>query len=369
MKKIGIITFHDAHNYGATLQCMALTKFLKENNKDAEVTVINYKNKKITFDYRLIKIDTTNLKTILKSSLSSFLFFLKNRERINNYNQYINKNLPLSKECKTKKEIEEIVKDYDLLVTGSDQIWNPSLTGGIDEIYFLNFKTNAKKISYAASLGSNKMEDNIERYKKLLQEINEISVREVDGCKIIEKITNRDIQNVLDPTLLVSSEFWREKIEKQYSNSNYIFVYIPGNFKEFPRLVNYVSETTNKKIIHFRKSNMEYKNVLKNNYTAMPDEFLNCLYHSDLVIASSFHAVVFSIIFHKNFWVIAPKDNKSRINSLLEKLGLQDRIITKVEEIQNRDIEEKIDFKSVDKELEKLREESAEWLNYASKLE
>lgn len=361
MKKIGIITFHRAHNYGATLQCMALSDILKENAKNYEIEVVNYCNKKIDSDYALFRIDKTNYKTIIKSFASSIIYFVKNINRRKKYIKYINNHLTMSREI--YEENDNIFSEYDILICGSDQIWNPKLTGKIDNIYFLNVPSNAKKISYAASLGSNKLVDNVEKYRELINGIQSISVRELDGCKKVKNLIKRDIKNVLDPTLLLNGEKWHKYVgNKLKYNDKFIFVYSPNNINEYKDVVNYISEKLSMGIINFSKKNIGFKNVIKNMYCSDPSDFLECIMKSDYVVVTSFHAVVFSILFHKKFWVISPKDNNSRVNTLLSLLGIENRSFESIEELQKIDLEENIDYKEVDKKLESLRNDSLQWL-------
>lgn len=365
MKKIGIITFHNAHNYGATLQCYALSEAIKEISQDFYVSVINYINCNIESAYKVIRLDTKNVKSLIRTMITSIVYLPKNIRRRKKYNQYIIKNLNLTQKCYTVEEVEELVKDYDFLVVGSDQIWNKNLTGFIDRVFYLDFKTKAKKVSYAASLGSSKLDEDIDSYKKMLNDFDEISVREKDAVTIVEKLSNKKVEEVLDPTLIIDRSKWKELMGKRKIKDKYIAVYTPNSIKEFPQMVNYFSDKCNLKIVNFKKSNINYKNVLKNVYTAEPSEFLNYIAYSEYVIATSFHAVVFSLIFHKKFWVLLPKDNASRVKNLLDLVGLTDRYIFSSEDLTKKDLTKEIDYGLVDKKIEKLKHKSIEFLKSA----
>lgn len=363
MKKIGILTFNRAHNYGASLQCLALEKFIEKTDDTVTVKVINYANKKIDYDYSLFRIDYTSFFTVIKSFISSLVFLNKNIKRRKIYKKYIKEHLDCTSVCKNIKDVEKIVYDYDYIIAGSDQIWNPNLTGGIDDVYFLNFDTKAKKIAYAASLGKNKMNDNIKKYKDLLSSFDIISVRELDGCDIVGKILNENIKNVIDPTMLLEYSDWIKYINaKKIVDYDYIFTYTPNNLVEFNEIVNYTSNRLNLGIINFKKKNVGLENVKKNMYCSDPNAFLNYLFYSNIVVTTSFHAVVFSIIYNKKFWVLSPKDNSSRVDSLLKKLGLENRSIHSLEELKSKDILQEINFKEVEKKLKNLREDSQRWL-------
>ena len=357
-KKIGIITFQNAYNYGATLQCIALQETLKNINKNNEVYVIDYRNQTIDNSYKAFSFNSGN---IFKSIVKGLIFLPQTIKRNKKYSKFLKEKLNLTKECHNKKEVEEITKSFDVLISGSDQVWNGEATGGIDPIYFLNFKTDAKKISYAASLGSNKMEDK-EYFYKLLSPFDSISVREKDGCEIVEKICGKKVENVLDPTLIIDSNYWLQFVNNNIQYSNYIFSYSPNKSVKFPELVNYVSNTNNNKVINVYRDNIGYKNILKNANTSDPYEFLNLIYNSNIVITTSFHATVFSIIFKKNFWVLSPSNNKSRIYTLLSLLGIEERSLDSIETLKSKDINEKIDYETVEKRLEELKKDSINWL-------
>ena len=129
LKKIGILTFHRAHNYGASLQCLALQKFIEDNVKGAEVKIINYANKKIDYDYSLFRLDMTSIYTFIKSFASSLIFMRKNLQKRKIYNRYINYYLECTSLCDNVKDVEKVTSDYNYIIAGSDQIWNPNLTG------------------------------------------------------------------------------------------------------------------------------------------------------------------------------------------------------------------------------------------------
>lgn len=363
LKKIGILTFHRAHNYGASLQCLALQKFIEDNVKGAEVKIINYANKKIDYDYSLFRLDMTSIYTFIKSFASSLIFMRKNLKKRKIYNRYINYYLECTNLCDNVKDVEKVTSDYNYIIAGSDQIWNPNLTGGIDDIYFLNFKTKAKKIAYAASLGKNKMDDNKMVYKKLLQNFDSISIREIDGCSIVSNILGTNIKNVIDPTMLLEYNDWKKYIKPEKPvDFKYIFVYTPNNIIEYNDVVNYASKTLGLDVINFKKKNIGLNNVRKNLFCSDPNDFLNYLYYSNIVIVTSFHAVVFSIIFRKKFWVLSPEDNSSRVATLLKKLGLENRSIKSLDDFKLKNISEQIDFETVNNKLNCLRIESKKWL-------
>ena len=151
-KKIGIITFHSAHNYGAVLQAFASQKFLEKSGYNTEI--INYRNPKIDKNFRIFNIDNSNIKKLLKSIIRDTLFLFKNIKKYNNFEKFINKNFNLTLRYNSEEELKNNPPKEDIYITGSDQVWSYYLLGKLEDSYTLNFgDNNVKRISYAASAG------------------------------------------------------------------------------------------------------------------------------------------------------------------------------------------------------------------------
>lgn len=367
MKKIGILTFHNAYNYGAVLQCYALQKSIA--NKNLKVEIINYNDLKIVDAYKFFPKNNRNLKTYIKSLIKFFLYYKKTHKRYKNFDKFISNKYILSEKKYTKEELlqEELFK-YNCIITGSDQVWNISIVGEISDIYTLNFgKNNINRISYAASVGDSSLViKNKEIYEKKLSILNYISVREEDAKKELEKIIDKPITVVLDPTLLLTQNDWNQEIQSmQAIKEKYILAYVVEPDDEYIKIVNDLSEKTGFKIIHFGKRNTGYKNVLKSAYTEGPLEFINYIKNAEYVVATSFHATVFSIIFHKKFFIIPHKKTGSRVTNLLDKLGIENRTFNTLEEFQGIDYNFETNWDNVEDKLEKERKKSLKWLEKA----
>ena len=365
-KKVDIITFQCAHNYGAILQVYALQQTIEKMSKKVEI--INYKNKIIEQQYKVINVDKKNLKNFLKSIVSAILFFQKRYKRYENFEKFIKERLTLTKVYKNEEVLKNDFPIADIYVTGSDQVWNSKITYGLQDAYTLNFgKKNIKKISYAASVGDSSLViKNKEIYEKKLSILNYISVREEDAKKELEKIIDKPITVVLDPTLLLTQNDWNQEIQSmQAIKEKYILAYVVQPDDEYIKIVNDLSEKTGLKIIHFGKRNIGYKNVLKSAYTEGPLEFINYIKNAEYVVATSFHATVFSIIFHKKFFIIPHKKTGSRVTNLLDKLGIENRTFNTLEEFQGIDYNFETNWDNVEDKLEKERKKSLKWLEKA----
>lgn len=358
MKKIGIITFHNAQNFGAVMQSFALQKFL---SKDYETYLINYSNKNILKNYKLIKI---RKKKPITSIISSICNLKKNISRKKYYKDFMDKYFNLTEKYNDIDELKKNYPKFDVYITGSDQVWNSHITKGLEDSYTLNFGDNKiKKISYAASVGDERLIDiNKDEYRNKLNHLNAISIREETTKELLQKYINQNIDVVLDPTLLLDKQIYEDIIkEKTNVKENYIFIgdVVPNS--EYLKIAEYLSEKTKMKKVYTSEKE-KINNELINCYNKGPLEFLSYLVNSKYIVTNSYHVIIFSIIFQKDFWVCPPENNSSRIVNLLKKLGIENRIINSLSEFKNIDYNQKIDYNKVKNKLETERKKSIDWL-------
>ena len=361
-KKVGIITFHNAHNYGAMLQVFALQRILMEKY---DTKIIDYRNEGIEKTYKVIRINKKNVFTRMKSIIASVIFYRKNKKRYQRFNEFLKDNLSLTRRYDSEEELQENPPKLDIYITGSDQVWNYEISAQKIDSYTLNFGTeDTKKISYAASIGRDTFdEEHKEHYKDNIERLNAISVREEKAKQYLETMIKKDIQIVLDPTLLIKKQKWEGLFDLQNKEKEkYIFAYILTEDPEYYKVIEDLSKKTGLKVIHVSKRNRGIKNILRNAYSDGPIEFLRLIKNAEYVVATSFHATVFSIIFHKKFWVIPPKKTSSRITDLLKMLKIENRAFNKFEDFKYRNYDEDIDYDIVDKKLEEERNKSLDWL-------
>lgn len=365
MKKIGIVTFHRAHNYGATLQAYALEKILEE--KEYEAKFINYINYEIDKQYKILKIDKRNILSIFKSIISSIIYFYKNKKRFNNFNNFIKKNLKIIGKYNSVNELKNNPPELDCYITGSDQVWNPDITKGLSDAYTLNFGSDKiNRVSYAASIGKSSLGQ--EDYKTKLSKLNYISVREKTAKDLLEPVLNRKIEVVLDPTLLISGKEWEKEFDLSNNvNEKYILTYYVEENEEYVKIVNELSRKTNLKVINFEKRDRHnYVNFMKSAYTEGPEEFVRLIKNAEYVVTTSFHATVFSILFHKRFFVVPHKTTGSRVTDLIDKLHIKNRIYYTIDEFKAyTNYKEEVDYTESDKNLLEEREKSINFLEEA----
>lgn len=362
-KNIIIVTFNKAHNYGAMLQEYAL---LKKTSELGNSKVLNYNDFNIAKNYKYIGLGYGSFLSRLKMIIKYIIFFNINRKRYYAFDDFEKKFIRLTqKECSSIEDIDSCIKNIDILITGSDQVWNPQITNGLSDIYALNFgKKDIKRISYAASLGSSKIDKKMQNeYKDKISKLDCISVREESGAKALKNvIKNKEIDVTLDPTLLLEKSDWDKIADDGIKEKNkYILAYIVQKNFEQIKIVNKISEETGLKVIHFEKIG-RYENILRSAYTSGPQDFVSLIKNAEYVVTTSFHATVFSIIFNKKFWVVPHKVTGCRVTDLLNKLGISNRSVSTLEEFNKKDYNENIDYKKVNEILEKEREKSIKWL-------
>lgn len=370
-KKIGIVTFHNAHNYGAMLQAFALLNILKKYDQ-YESEIIDYYDKKLYGDYKIIRPVTNDLGLSIKRFLIDVAKFDKKVMRYKRFNKFINSKCNLSKRYNSEEALKNENLDYDILITGSDQVWNTSIVGNLSDIFTLNFgKDNINRISYAASVGNIKFIDNeINIFKEKLNIIDSISVREAEMKDKIENLLDKEVEVVLDPTLLLTKEEWEAEIKVECDiKEDYILAYDVAPDDEYRNIVNDLSKRTGLKVIYFNIRNHGYINGLKSAYITDPLDFVRYIKNAKYVVTTSFHATVFSIIFHKKFFVIPHKNTSSRVTNLIDKLEIKNRIFYKVDDFRKIDFNFMTEWELVDKKLNLERNKSIEWLENALLLE
>lgn len=368
MKKIGILTFHNAYNYGAFLQCFALQEVLK-SLKYNNVEIVDYHNERICDSYRFFPKGHKSIKQKMRDCMKFILYGNKIKKRYKKFDNDIKNRLIISeKQYITPEEIEQISYDYSILIAGSDQIWNRKITGVLSDAYTLNFKNqDIKKISYAASIGDASLVGKYQNeYKEKISKINYISVREDSAKTELKKIIPDDISVVLDPTLLLSKDEWNKYVN-DFKNEKYILAYVVAPDAEYMRIVNDLANKTNLKVIFFDIRNHGYKSNKKceSAYEKGPLDFIDYIKNAEYIVTTSFHATVFSIIFNKKFFIVPHKETGSRVTNLLEKLEIYGRIFSSYEEFKNINYEFETDWKKVDEKLEYERKMSIEWLKNA----
>jgi hypothetical protein len=372
MRKVGILTFHAAYNYGAVLQAYALKEKIKSLGYDCRI--INFRTKKQIKKYSVINTSKINKATLAKN-IQNIFYAKQIKKRNSNFEKFIGNSLDVyPKNWIDEESLENTIKEFDFVVCGSDQIWN--ISEKVDDksmCYFLDYKGNFKKISYAASFGDSikDIEEEKERFLPLLKDFSNISVRENDaqeflnGNGIISELT-------LDPTLLMNKEEWKKVIKDVKINEPYILYYSVNSRKYSIDLTKRISkELGGIKVINLVLHPKSAFSGFENKIDYAPEEFLALINNAKMICTNSFHGTVFSIIFEKPFVAMFDmKDEKivkeQRKYTLLKELGLEDRIYTSKSEINIQEML-KVNYKESKERLERLRNKSLKYIKESLK--
>ncbi|HEX9062535.1 MAG TPA: polysaccharide pyruvyl transferase family protein, partial [Clostridia bacterium] len=300
-------------------------------------------------------------KAKLKNFVNQNINAILSIKRKKNFRLFLEKHLKCTKErFHNAAELYKSAPHADIYITGSDQVWNDEILGQYDEGYLLSFvKSDSLKVSYAASIGKDIIShEYANKLRPFLESFDYISVREETAKKALENVGLNNITQVLDPVFLLDTKMY-EEILTEPAIDDYVLIYCFNSNKECYDLANLLARNNKLKTISLNgwtnKFNTDY---LVN--TASPSEFLGYLKNARYVVTNSFHGTAFSILFEKEFYVIPPKSNSSRMESLLNAAGLQDRIIT-----SNTTIEDmaSIDYSLAKQQLSNDIELSKDFLN------
>lgn len=363
MKKIGIITFHNTRNYGASLQMFALFKYLQRQGHEVEIIdYVSNISKHYNVVFPMFRKNLIEYTKQLKYNLSHHKELVHKKSLFEEFNR---KYIKLTaKKYRNTISLKLMPPDEDIYITGSDQVWNTTLIGKVDDGYLLNFgKKETKKISYAASIGSDKLD---ERYRKklisLISKLDKVSVRENSAKLVLSKYMDKQVSVVTDPVFLLTSEQWEEALGlTDKTNEKYIFVYLVVSSQEVVDLVNEISVNTGYPIYCINHDS-RYKNVGRIIDDADPRKFVECIKNAEYVISNSFHATAFSIIFNRKFLVVRHKTLNARIDDLLQMVNLQCRQIMKPDDLLGIDWKKEIDYSVISANLNTNIENAKEYL-------
>lgn len=326
--KIKILTYHRAHNYGAVLQAFALKEIIKDLGY--EVEIIDYWSWNHQGDYQLIpKFRRSSIRSTLSSFIQLLVKIIPILARRYRFNFFIRNFLVQRSGIIRLKEDLEMIQS-DLIVLGSDQIWRKSNyadTPDYEWEYFGDyFGPKTSLISYAASMGvvsSSKTE--ITNIIKRLKKFKKISVRELNLKETLLKNGLDNVKQVLDPCFLLGKDQWTKIFNLHSTDEKYILVY---NLRESKKIDLQAKEISNQLGFKIIRITGNANNWYLTNYTLQgsgPIGFLNLIKNAQFVISSSFHGVVFSIIFERQFLAMDMEPNSSRVTSLLDGLKLSER--------------------------------------------
>lgn len=333
MGRVGVITWYSGPNYGTNLQAIALQKVIGKLGYYPEL--INFVPPEIPQKKRKIisKIKSFIPNQILKMKHviveNKFGEAISNRDK--KLNQAIEENCKLSTFIGNDQEYVEICNFYNMLIFGSDQIWNPNW---FHPFYYADYeKIKTPRIAYAPSIGVTKIRDDvIESYKNALNHFSSIAVREDSGVELLNQITGRECTKVVDPTLLLTAHEWDDVFKIRNTKDEYVLFYLlKDNRNHINAVIKFAKENNLKlKIIPYQNDTYLIDGEIFAD--AGPKEFIELIRNAKYVITDSFHGMVFSIIYKKQFYALTRFDDKSqesqnsRVYQIINEYGLQNRL-------------------------------------------
>lgn len=353
MKKIGILTHHYIHNYGAFLQGYALQEALKELYPNDEVYMIDYVNKKHAIKNTLGWYRYNPKKDSLKSYIQKTKIpkIFKGIQK-----KYYN----LTTRVHNVDELNEL--GLNAIVVGSDEVWHYEDIAKHPMKFGYGVKVD-KLISYAPSTGSSNVNENIPDYvKEGMKNFTALSARDDNAEALIRNVLRKEATRVLDPTLLYEFPEYKSKFVDYIKSQKYILMYYCDN----------LPESIKDKIIEYAEKNGfkifgagEYKKWFTETFVDIdPFEWVEMFRNAQFVFTGTFHGAVFSIKSRKNFYAYLTNPSRvKKVKSLLRQLDIENRILSN-ENTDERfnDIELNIDYNDVFNKINEAKEKSTEFL-------
>lgn len=357
--RVGILTFHHTYNYGASLQAFALQTYLESLGH--EVFIINYLNDKMYEEFRFSVFSKKHSLRYNLLKLYNVPSQLRKRKRFDSFDKnylHITK-----KRLRTSEELSALLKDFDRIVVGSDQVMN--LVGtGFDYNYYLDFDIPSyKKATYAPSFGLQNLDEDIKKkIAELLSDIKYLNSREENGTELIKELTGRDTPLVCDPTFLLEKEQWERYAILPKLKQPYVLIY---SFNAYPAIEKAAMEKAKEIggiVVDIHRFIPQYKKGYCLKRDIGPLEMIGLLLGASYVFTNSFHGAAISLNFNKNVIIFKhPIDeSKGQFNSnlrlitLARVLGIEDRLVSLNETTPSGDI----DYTTVNERLGVWRRDS-----------
>lgn len=356
---------HRGNNTGSALQTYALSEAIKKTGNTPYI--LDYIPERINFSknikhclHTLVKRNTLKTKY---NALRSLAILLSDQII---YGKFFRQNINLTHTVHSIEEIARTNLQYDIYMTGSDQVWNSTHNQGIEYVFYLDFVPDGyPRIAYAASFGKEHLDDwEIPETKRLLEHYIAISVREQSGVTILKSL-GLDGKHVLDPTFLLTKEEWMQRIPSIDNTEKYLLIYsVEPNKEELIKYAGKIAQTLELKVYIIDWGVKKYHGTDKLLSFLDPMQVIAYFAHAEYIIASSFHGTAFSVNFNKQFISIAPKRFSTRVKSLLGLIGLSGRLMDS-DTFDSAAAMKPIDYAPVNERLSSERQKSYLFLTNA----
>lgn len=325
MRRIGLVTYHMPFNHGARLQAFALQTAIE--NTGCACEIINYKIAPKPSRGLLPSVAAARC----FSTLVNIWFGQRIRKCEAAFEQWATNHYHLTPAPGSEQELSELAQNFDGFVCGSDQLWRNPSRG----FYYLAFAPEGKrKIAYAPSFGRIQYTSDEERVIKAhADSFHSLSARETDGAEFLARLTGHEVPSVLDPTLLHSTDFWRKQAVPSGRKlpDRFILVFTVQNTMPCYRVAVELGRRRGLPLVAVDTARrLVWNPSLTNAFDSGPGEFLNLLDRAEFVVTTSFHGTAFAVNYGKPFLTVcqgSARNVNSRMTSLAEKLGFQERLI------------------------------------------
>lgn len=389
MKSIGIVTIHNSqNNYGGVLQSYALYHYLETLGYCVEIIDLHRPNNKdFVFSYKYPMI---RQRVGIRTKVKGFFYHCLGRRKPYNKNfkpdwnpvagerfEAFNSQIKLSRPYSYIPDLYSKPPKYDIYISGSDQLWNPT-QGYCLEPYFLTFvkEKGSVKVSYGTSIGIGDLLPKEKRlFAKWLKSYDRISVREIQAQRLLSTITGREIERVPDPTFLLERDEWLS-IGRKPVGEEYVLVFSLGRQKEIlNKAVEIAGELGLKvKVIDQNFPSKDIHPLVEIEAEVGPCEWIGLIREAKLVLTDSFHCTVFSLITNtNNFYTRVGKEDLrgSRIEDLLGIYNLQDHIVSSMDELPSTSClaESSLDYVKINETMRKEQRIGRDFIDKILKIE
>lgn len=367
MKRVGILTFHKSINYGSVLQAFALSKLLESKGYDVEI--IDYEPASYSSQYRIFEKAESIRNIAANIRRLSILDILWRQKR--GFENFRNKHITISKKKFTAQNTASDLNNlYDVIICGSDQIWNVRAKD-CDPIFFLPGLRGCKKIAYAASLNTASYNEVCceEKLRKAILDFEYVSIREHSGAKKLEIFlkSDKEIKVQPDPTILQNKNTFEKVASGRIVKEPYIFMYCANYQESTIRAAQKMSEKLSKPVytVLVCRSATQITQLKRAGIRIVrgrnrPEDFISFVMNADLILSDSFHGTAFSIIFEKNFFSINDAiDGRfvddERICNILDEMEIKERYI-KEDDVEKVDLTKAVNYSYITQKRMQLAE-------------
>lgn len=349
------------NNYGSFLQAFALQSKIKEFGRESIIIQQNNKSQYVSLTKRIKRIIKPKKNYSYYRRLKLYLQSKRFSEKYKKIQEFKNKRLDVAY-FNGLKDLSNRLSEEDILLAGSDQIWSLALgplsgwyTFSCDEI-----PANVKKFSYAASIGLNELtEQQIVQYREALADFSVVSFREHQAERLLSSSLSCEVRSDIDPTLLYDDFFWSKIASERLVDDRYIFIYMLRPDKHLIDIGKAIGKRLNCRVIYTGLMGDHFIGV-DTICNAGIEDFISYIKYSEGVITNSFHGTVFSILFKKQFLSVKISGTSSRVDNLMDIVGLNSNYINNNDSIDP--FFSYIDYQPIMAKLEAERNKSMEYI-------